>query len=45
VLLLGLGFMPGSMVDNAGHVGGLLAGVALGYGMGPKFSLIQVCWL
>jgi hypothetical protein len=40
-LLLGLGLLPGSMVDNVSHAGGLAAGVALGFTMGPRFSLIQ----
>lgn len=39
--MLGLGLLPGSMVDNVGHVGGLLAGVGLGYWLGPSFSLIR----
>lgn len=40
-LIFALGFLPGSMVDNTAHVAGLLAGVGLGYGMGPNFTLIQ----
>lgn len=40
-LIVGLGFIPGSMVDNLSHVGGLLAGVALGYTLGPNFTIIQ----
>ena len=31
----------GSMVDNTAHVGGLLAGLALGFTMGPRFTLVQ----
>jgi rhomboid protease GluP len=40
-LMLALGFIPGSMVDNTAHVGGLLAGVGLGYTLGPSFTIIQ----
>lgn len=40
-LMLGLGFIPGSMVDNTAHVGGLLAGIGLGYTLGPNFTIIQ----
>jgi membrane associated rhomboid family serine protease len=40
-LMLGLGMLPGSMVDNTAHIGGLLMGLALGYGMGPRFTLVQ----
>lgn len=40
-LMLGLGVLPGSMVDNTAHVGGLLTGLTLGYLMGPRFTLVQ----
>eukprot|EP00879_Flechtneria_rotunda_P014604 GHRR01015261.1.p1 GENE.GHRR01015261.1~~GHRR01015261.1.p1 ORF type:complete len:310 (+),score=90.94 GHRR01015261.1:1749-2678(+) len=40
-LMLGLGFIPGSMVNNAAHLGGLLAGVGLGFTLGPNFTLVQ----
>lgn len=30
-LLLLIGFLPGSIIDNWGHIGGLLAGVGLGW--------------
>jgi len=36
-----LGAQPDSQVDNAGHVGGLLAGAWLGYAMGPRFRVVK----
>lgn len=39
--MLGLGLLPGTMISNAGHFGGMLAGVGLGYWLGPCFSLIR----
>ncbi len=35
---LGLGFMPG--IDNWGHLGGLLAGVALTLTLGPRYEAV-----
>ena len=39
ILNLGLGFMPG--IDNWGHLGGLLAGIALTFILGPRY---EVSW-
>jgi hypothetical protein len=39
--MLGLGLLPGTMISNAGHFGGMLAGLGLGYWLGPSFSLIR----
>jgi rhomboid protease GluP len=39
ILNLGLGFMPG--IDNWGHLGGLIAGVALTFILGPRY---EVSW-
>ena len=35
---LGLGLMPG--IDNWGHLGGLLAGVALTLSLGPRYEAV-----
>jgi rhomboid protease GluP len=40
VLNLGLGLMPG--IDNWGHVGGLLAGMALAWLIGPRLEAVRV---
>jgi rhomboid protease GluP len=34
-----LGTDPDAMIDNLGHVGGLVAGTWLGYSMGPRFMV------
>ena len=39
-LNLGLGLMPG--IDNWGHLGGLLAGAALGWWLGPRFEIVWI---
>ena len=36
-----LGSQPGTQIDNAGHVGGLVAGAWLGYAMGPRFRVVK----
>ncbi|CAG9462113.1 unnamed protein product [Pedinophyceae sp. YPF-701] len=36
-----LGTAEGSMIDNAGHVGGLLMGAWLGYAMGPSLTVLK----
>jgi membrane associated rhomboid family serine protease len=41
-LVLLLGGVPNSMMDNAAHAAGLLAGLGLGYFMGPSFTVVQV---
>eukprot|EP00775_Hariotina_reticulata_P003347 gene3347-3623_t len=40
-LVLLLGGVPNNMMDNAAHAGGLLAGLGLGYFMGPSFTVVQ----
>jgi rhomboid protease GluP len=39
-LNLGLGLMPG--IDNWGHLGGLIAGAALSWWLGPRFDIVWV---
>jgi membrane associated rhomboid family serine protease len=39
-LNLGLGLMPG--IDNWGHLGGLIAGAALSWWLGPHFEIVWV---
>jgi rhomboid protease GluP len=39
-LNLGLGLMPG--IDNWGHLGGLVAGGALSWWLGPRFEIVWV---
>lgn len=36
VLTAAIGMAPGSMIDNAGHLGGLLGGAAAAYAIGPR---------
>ena len=40
LLNLGMGLMPG--IDNWGHLGGLLAGAALGWWLGPRFEIVWI---
>jgi rhomboid protease GluP len=40
MLNLGLGLMPG--IDNWGHLGGLIAGAALSWWLGPRFDIVWV---
>jgi len=37
-----IGFMPGSRIDNWGHIGGLLGGLALAWLIGPRYQLKRV---
>ena len=37
---LAIGFMPG--IDNWGHLGGLIGGVALAYVLGPRYTPVQL---
>jgi hypothetical protein len=37
-----IGFMPGSRIDNWGHIGGLLGGLALAWQIGPRYQLKRV---
>jgi len=39
VINLGFGLMPGSNIDNWGHLGGVLGGVVCGYMIGPNFKV------
>lgn len=41
VLNLGLGASPDAMIDNSGHIGGLIAGAWLGYTAGPRFVVLR----
>lgn len=34
-----IGFAPGSNIDNWGHIGGLLAGMAAGYFLSPRYEV------
>lgn len=38
LLTLGIGLIPGSIIDNWGHIGGFLMGAALGYGITPYYQ-------
>lgn len=37
-----IGFVPGSRIDNWGHIGGLLGGLALTWLIGPRYRLHMV---
>jgi rhomboid protease GluP len=39
VLNLGIGFAPGSMIDNFGHLGGLLGGAVFAWFGGPRWKI------
>jgi len=39
VMVLAVGFIPGSIIDNWGHLGGLLVGAGLAWGMNPSQSV------
>lgn len=36
-----LGFGPGSMIDNSGHLGGLVVGLLLSLGMAPRWDVVS----
>ena len=38
VINLVIGFMPGSRIDNWGHIGGVLGGLVLAWRIGPRFA-------
>jgi len=38
VINLAIGFFPGSRIDNWGHLGGMLSGLALAWRIGPRLS-------
>jgi rhomboid protease GluP len=40
VATLAIGFVPGSIIDNWGHLGGFLMGAALGYGILPHYQRV-----
>ena len=35
-----IGFMPGSRIDNWGHIGGMLGGALLSWRIGPRIALV-----
>lgn len=37
---LALGFLPGSRIDNWGHIGGMLGGALLAWRIGPRIALL-----
>ncbi len=39
VINLVIGFAPGSRIDNWGHIGGMLGGLALAWRIGPRLAL------
>lgn len=41
VASLSVGLVPSLQVDNTGHFGGLIAGLFLGFAMGPRFVVIR----
>ena len=41
VLTAAIGMAPGSMIDNAGHLGGLVGGAAAAYAIGPRLKRTQ----
>lgn len=42
IMNFGFGLTPGSQVDNFGHLGGLLGGVAFAYLLGPRLVVSRV---
>jgi|GEM_PF-836898 len=41
IINLAIGFAPGSNIDNAGHIGGLITGAIVGYGFAPRYDLVK----
>ena len=37
-----IGFLPGSRIDNWGHIGGMLGGALLAWRIGPRIKLVAV---
>ena len=37
-----IGFLPGSRIDNWGHVGGMLGGALLAWRIGPRIALVAI---
>lgn len=41
VMTLGVGLLPGSIIDNWGHIGGFVIGATLGYGIAPYYVVVS----